>query len=130
MKARRRETEASAAPVEPPVGAAPIVEQPTKPAPPAKLVRHTDPRTAATFYTWDHPAAGVHLEARRRRFPDGRQRWELHHLDGSAIPTAADHADPVGDNWVRLGDLRHDLDRLAQALDASPTVRPARMNRA
>jgi hypothetical protein len=44
----------------------------------------------------------------------------LHHLDGSAIPAAAEHADPVGDNWVRLGDLRHDLDRLADTLDATP----------
>lgn len=75
------------------------------------------PRTAATFYTWQHPA-GVHLEARRRRFPDGRQRWELHHLEGSTIPAAAEHADPVGDNWMRLGDLRADLDHLAHALNA------------
>ncbi len=101
---------------EPVVEAQPV---PVKPAQHAKLIRHTNHRTAATYYRWTHPA-GVELEARRRRFPDGRQRWELHHMEGSAIPAAAEHADPVGDAWVKLGDLRLDLAHLAHALDAIP----------
>ncbi|MDH4118833.1 MAG: hypothetical protein OEW30_15730 [Acidimicrobiia bacterium] len=80
-----------------------------------KLARRTDPRTALPFYEWQ--AGPVHIEIRRRRFPDGRQRWEIHHLPGSAVPPAAEWADPTGDAWTRLGDLRQDLDRLAQALN-------------
>lgn len=118
MRARRTAAAVPAPAPEP----EPVVEAepgPVKPAKHGKLVRHTDPRTAATYYVWTHPA-GVHLEARRRRFPDGRQRWELHHVEGSAIPAAAEHADPVGDAWVKLGDLRLDLAHLAAALDVIP----------
>lgn len=99
-----------------PAKRSPRASRPTRrPVGLVKLARRTDPRTALPFYEWQ--AGPVHIEIRRRRFPDGRQRWEIHHLPGSAIPPAAEWADPTGDAWTRLGDLRHDLDRLAQALN-------------
>lgn len=125
QRLNRLPTPATTAPSAPPPPPSPPVpakqSTPRRPArptgglpEPVKLTRRTDPRTALPFYEWQ--AGPVHIEIRRRRFPDGRQRWEIHHLPGSTVPPAAEWADPTGDAWTRLGDLRHDLDRLAQAL--------------
>jgi hypothetical protein len=100
-------------PIEPaPVEVSPAV--PSSPVVTSSLKRRQDPRTAATFYVW--VCGPVLLEVRRRRFPDGRLRWELFALPGSVVPGEAEWADPTGDSWSRLGDLRLDLDRFARAV--------------
>jgi len=129
MRARRLQrptpTTPAAPPPEPPPAPTAERRQPvrrrvpsTGPVGPVTLTRRTDPRTALAFYEWE--AGPVHIEIRRRRFPDGRQRWEIHHLPGSTVPAAAEWADPTGDAWTRLGDLRHDLAHLAHALNDTP----------
>lgn len=109
-----------APPPTPPPAAAPVevppAALPAKTMGEGKLQRLSDSRTAATVYRWE--VGSVVLEVRRRLFPDGKRRWELHPLPGSTVPAWAEAADPTGDNWTRLGDVRLDLDRFARAITA------------